>query len=73
MSAGYSAARLASVQVDYWAVPSGAIRVATMVASMAEHWVAVMVVQKDATKAVCSADERDVPLVVAKVAQTVGH
>ena len=40
---------------------------------MAEHWVAVMVVQKDATKAVCSADERDVPLVVAKVAQTVGH
>ena len=51
------------------AVPLGAIRVEPM----DEHLVAVMVVLMDATRAVCSVDERGVPLVVAKGAQTVGH
>ena len=55
------------------AVPLGAKRVEPMVAPMDEHWVAVMVVLMDATRAVCSVDERGVPLVVAKGAQTVGH
>ena len=45
---------------------SGAIGVALMVAPTVEHWVAEMVVQTDASWAVCSVDVMVVPLAVEK-------